>query len=148
MPNPKPAHEPVRQSVHVDCPVEEAFRLFTENFSEWWPLARYSVHPEEAETCVLEPWPGGRIFERTRSGEEIDWGSVAESDAPHRLTFDWHPGRTSATPETVELDFRVEADGTRITVTHHHWEVSGIAVSAVLENSFTRFVAERMLVFA
>ena len=37
MGNEKETHEPIRQSVHVECPVEDAFRLFTEAFAEWWP---------------------------------------------------------------------------------------------------------------
>jgi hypothetical protein len=76
MSKPKGQHEPIRQSVHVDCPVEDAFRLFTEGFADWWPLALYSITGDEAETCVIEPWAGGRVLERNRSGEEHEWGSV------------------------------------------------------------------------
>ena len=61
---------PIRQSVHVDCPIEDAFRLFTEGFGEWWPLASYSITGQDAAGCDLEPWAGGRLFERTRSGED------------------------------------------------------------------------------
>jgi hypothetical protein len=67
-------HVPIQQSVRVECPIEDAFRLFTEGFAEWWPLASYSMTGEEAEECAIEPWAGGRVFERTRSGEEREWG--------------------------------------------------------------------------
>ncbi len=56
-------HAPIRQSVHVDCPVEEAFRLFTGQFGEWWPLAQYTESAEEAEHCAIEPWVGGRVYD-------------------------------------------------------------------------------------
>jgi len=67
MPRTKGRLEPIRQSVHVDLPIEDAFRLFTGSFGEWWPLAAHSE---------IEPWEGGRAFERTASGEELDWGRV------------------------------------------------------------------------
>ena len=48
-------HTPIRQSVHIDCPIEDAFRLFTEGFAEWWPLSSHSVAGEESESCTIEP---------------------------------------------------------------------------------------------
>ena len=70
----KPKHEPIRQSVRVDCPIEEAFRLFTEGFAEWWPLASYSIAGEEAESCAHGALGGRKsvgthpIRRRTRVG--------------------------------------------------------------------------------
>src|SRR5579871_6625336 len=116
-------HAPIRQSVHVDCPVEEAFRLFTEGIWEWWPLARYSESGEEAEHCAVEPWVGGRVFERTRSGEEREWGSVTVWDPPGRVEFTWQ-----GKDQSVSVEFDVEADGTRVTLTHTGWQLSEAAV--------------------
>jgi len=123
-------HEPVRQSVHVDCPIEDAFRLFTERFGEWWP---------GVPACEMEPWPGGRVFERTRSGEERDCGSVLECDPPEHLRFSYGPRGT------VDVEFCVVADGTRVTVIHTGWEASA-APSCALR--FSSFVARQMLVCA
>lgn len=103
--------EPIRQSVRVDCPIDDAFRLFTERLAEWWPLA---------ENCMIEPWVGGRVFERTRSGEERDWGSVIAWDAPQHLEISWDRG------QTVDVEFMVEADGTRVTLLHTGWEAAGV----------------------
>jgi hypothetical protein len=147
---------PVRRSVHVDCPVEEAFRLFTQRFGEWWPLASYSEAGPNAESCEMEPWVGGRVFERTRSGEEWDWGSVIRWDPPTRVEFAWSPGRRGQDRETVNVEFCPEADGTRVTVTHRGWHLSGVAVSAahttaglslveLLLASFVAFAVEQMV---
>lgn len=128
----------------MDCPVDDAFRLFTKSFGEWWPLAAHS-NSADAETCVLEPWPGGRIFERSRSGEEQDWGTVLECDPPGHLRFVWDPGGTGESSQTVEVEFSQEADdGTRINLTHAGWQSAGVAVCAC--QAFSAFAAEQMLV--
>ena len=129
-------HEPIRQSVHVECPIEDAFRLFTEGFAEWWPLAAYSMTGQEAEACDMEPWVGGRVFERTRSGKEQEWGSVVAWDSPTRLTFTWRPGAR------VDVQFQAEADGTRVTLIHTGWERAGVETCAL---SFAKFVCEQMV---
>lgn len=121
-------YEAVRQSIYVDCPVEDAFRLFTEGFGKWWPLAPYSEAGEDAETCEIEPWRGGRIFERTRSGKEREWGAVTTWNPPGRLEFTWNPGGPRDERQTVAVEFQVEADGTRVTLTHRGWQLAGVAV--------------------
>jgi len=132
-------HAPIRQSVHVDCPVEDAFRLFTERFGEWWPLASYSTAGEDAESCTIEPWEGGKVLERTRSGEEREWGTVLHWDPPRRVEFTWHPGTSIDRDQSVEVEFSVEADGTRVTLTHSGWHLAGIATC------FAGFVSQQML---
>jgi uncharacterized protein YndB with AHSA1/START domain len=149
-------HAPIRQSVHVDCPIEDAFLLFTERFAEWWPLASYSISGEEAEKCAIEPWVGGRVFERTRSGEELEWGSVIAFDPPERLEFTWHPDGQGDRSQTVDVQFQVEADGTRVTLIHTGWDVPGVMACAlhadyteswpaILRICFAEFISERML---
>ncbi|MBZ5610685.1 MAG: SRPBCC domain-containing protein [Acidobacteriia bacterium] len=146
MPEAERKHAPIRQSVRVDCPIEDAFRLFTERLAEWWPLAQYSIAGEEAENCVIEPWPGGRVFERSRSGEERDWGSVTAWDPPEHVQFTWNPGAPADRDQTVDVEFCVEADGTRVTLTHSGWDQAGVEVCACSAQSFSSFVAEQMLV--
>jgi len=138
---------PIEQSVHVDCPVEDAFRLFTERFAEWWPLASHSTAGEEAESCAIEPWEGGRIFERTRSGEEHEWGTVLAWEPPSRVQFSWHPGRHSNPGETVDVEFSVEADGTRVTLIHSGWHLAGVeaCVSRPDLRSFARFACQMLV---
>jgi Activator of Hsp90 ATPase homolog 1-like protein len=159
MPQPRKKCEPIRESVRVDCPIEDAFRLFTEEFSAWWPLALYSITGEKAETCTIEPGVGGRVFERTRSGEEHEWGSVTGWDPPERVTFTWNPGGPDDGGQTVDVEFKVEADGTRVTVIHSGWETTGVAVCALqmggaqmwsilLHQCLCEFAADQMLATA
>jgi uncharacterized protein YndB with AHSA1/START domain len=132
-------HPPIRQSVHVDCPPEDAFRLFTEGFAEWWPLRSCSVGEEY---CAIEPWVGGRIFERTLRGDEHDWGTVTVWDPPGRIEFTWDPGGRREEKETVTVDFDVEGKGTRVTLTHRNWHWSGVETCA---SHFARFVSEQLV---
>jgi uncharacterized protein YndB with AHSA1/START domain len=159
MPQTEGKQNPVRQSVRVDCSPEEAFRLFTEAFGEWWPLGLHSVTGGDAEICVIEPWPGGRIFERTRSGEEHDWGCVTRCDPPARLSFTCDPGGIGSASQAVDVEFSPDSDGTRVTVIHTGWDAAGIAVCglqadsramwlALLDGHFSRFVAGQMLVLS
>jgi len=150
-------HAPIRQSLRVDCPIEEAFRLFTEGFAEWWPLASHSIAGEEAENCAIEPWVGGRVFERTRAGEEREWGFVTAWDPPRQVKFTWHPGERRDDRQTVDIEFCVEADGTRVTLTHGGWDLAGGQAcalradytaewSVILKICFSEFVSEQMVV--
>ncbi len=117
-------NEPIVHSVWIDCPTDDAFHLFAERFAEWWPLEAHSINRDDAEHCAIEPWVGGRIFERTADGDEEEWGSITRWDPPGRLEFTWHPGRREDRGETVEVEFQVEADGTRVTLTHRGWDRS------------------------
>lgn len=162
MAEPKQNHQPVQRSVHVDCPIEDAFRFFTEHFSEWWPLATHSLSPEGAEACEIEPWVGGRLFERARSGEEREWGTVTVWEPETRIAFAWHPFAWDQNDErrqgqTVEIVFRTDAIGTEVILTHSGWETSGVQTCAsarvtdplsVIGASFARFVRDQILVMA
>jgi hypothetical protein len=103
-------HEPIQQSVRVDCPIDDAFRLFTENTAEWWP-----------------------------SAEQLDRESVIAWDPPHHVAFVWHED------QTVDVEFRVEGDGTRVTLTHHGWYMDG---SPTCLSRFAEFAAAQACVMA
>lgn len=112
--------DPIQQSVHVDCPVKDAFRLFTEDFGKWWPLAE--------ETCEIEPGLGGRVLERSESGAEHEWGTVTLWNPPDTLEFTWHPGGARDDCQRVSVAFEQEADGTKVTLTHRGWQFAGVTV--------------------
>jgi uncharacterized protein YndB with AHSA1/START domain len=111
--------EPVQQSVHVDCSPEEAFRLFTEFFSEWWPLA---------DNAQIEPWEGGQVL----GGKP---GTVTTWDPPHRLELTWNAQQN----ETVEAVFSRENDGTRVTLTHAGWQGAGIEICSLAASAISHF---------
>lgn len=120
--------EPIKQSIHVDCPPDHAFRLFTEGFGKWWPLALGSGSGKEEQTCEIEPWVGGRVVERSPGGLEREWGTVTVWNPPANLEFTWNPGGRKDERQTVSVEFHQEAEGARVTLTHCGWQLAGVAV--------------------
>jgi uncharacterized protein YndB with AHSA1/START domain len=112
----------IRKSIRVDCPPEDAFRVFTEGIGSWWPLASKSVGLEDAVGLVIEPQAGGRVYERVRSGDEHEWGEVIAWEPPRRLVFSWHPGRSADMGQEVEVRFSASGLATRVELEHRGWE--------------------------
>ena len=117
--------EPLRLSFTVACPPEHAFATWANRTSLWCP-AGHTVTGEQGLEIVLEPWVGGRIFERTTAGREEDWGEVVLWEPPRRLGYLWHlrADRTDATE--VEVAFTGQDDGsTRVDIEHRGWDRLG-----------------------
>jgi uncharacterized protein YndB with AHSA1/START domain len=124
----------IRKTVEVERSPEDAFRYFTAEIAGWWPLETHSVARENAETCVFEGREGGRIFERTREGQEIRWGTVIVYEPPRRLVYTWHPGRSEETAQEVEMHFRATENRTRVEVEHRGWERYGEGAAEAIES--------------
>jgi uncharacterized protein YndB with AHSA1/START domain len=117
--------DPLRITFAVACRPEQAFEIWTERTNAWWP-ASHTVSAQPGVEVVIEPGIGGRIFERTQSGQEHDWGQVTGWDPPRRISYRWHlrQDRTDATE--VEITFAGDdAAGTVISIVHHGWDALG-----------------------
>lgn len=119
---------PILMSITVPLPVAQAFDLFTARIAHWWPLADHSLSTDRAALCTIEPFAGGRVYERSVDGEEHDWGRVLVFDPPHRIATTWHPGGGPATE--VEVRFTPADDGTYVELEHRGWEVFGAEAEA------------------
>jgi uncharacterized protein YndB with AHSA1/START domain len=115
----------VEKSVTVSVPVERAFEVFTAEIGTWWPLRTHAVDTERSETVVMEGRVGGRLYERTPSGEEHVWGTLVDWEPPNRIVYSWHPGRGEETAQEVEITFTPQGDGTRVDIRHYGWEKLG-----------------------
>ena len=114
---------PVICSVTVRRPPEDAFRIFTERIADWWPLATHSVYLDTSASVAVEPGVGGRIVERSVSGEESSWGEILVWEPPQRLAYTWHPGYGPDDRVTeVELRFSAVDGATRVDLEHRGWE--------------------------
>jgi uncharacterized protein YndB with AHSA1/START domain len=117
--------EPLRLSFEVGCPAPHAFDVWTNKIARWWP-ADHTVSGEDGLDVVLEGRPGGRIFERTAAGTEIDWGEVTVWEPPTRLVYLWHLRRDRADATEVEITFVEQgASKTRVDIEHRGWERLG-----------------------
>ncbi len=93
--------EPVQQSVHVDCPVEEAFELFTERIGEWWPV------PGEGELGTPAIWDPPHRVEftwKSHADETVDVVFSPEGDGT-RVTLTHHGWQKAAVMACVARSF-------------------------------------------
>lgn len=117
--------EPIRLAFKVACPADHAFDVWTDRISSWWP-ADHTVSGEPDAAVVLEPRPGGRIFERTSAGIEHEWGEVTVWEPPRRLVYLWHLARDRADATEVEVRFRAQDEATTLVeIEHRGWEALG-----------------------
>jgi uncharacterized protein YndB with AHSA1/START domain len=114
----------VRKSVSVGIPPAEAFALFTERKTEWWPYESHSASGEKPAEVVYEPRVGGRVYDRLNDGRENQWGTVLAWEPPHRVAIEWKVNPANPTTE-LEVRFTAEGSGTRVDLEHRGWERYG-----------------------
>lgn len=121
----------VRESMSVELPPDEAFRLFTEGIGQWWPLDEgFSHGGDRARAIFLEPRVGGRFYERFVDGDELQIGAVVECNPPHRIVFTWRsPGWLAETE--VEVRFRPDDHGTTVHLEHRGFDQLGAEGDAI-----------------
>jgi uncharacterized protein YndB with AHSA1/START domain len=124
---------PIQRSVTLNCTVERAFAVFTDEISSWWPLDTHSITAGSARTrgmaaasVVVEGRVGGRVYEIRPDGSEAHWAEVLVWEPPHRLVLAWKPNEMRAAPTEVEVTFTELDDGrTRLDLEHRAWERLG-----------------------
>jgi uncharacterized protein YndB with AHSA1/START domain len=117
----------VRCWVVVDASLEWTFDTFTRDARSWWPVEAFSsrpaVGPGATDGVQLEPWQGGRLVERSGTGERR-LGTVLVWDPPRRVVLEWE--RDAEVPPTeVEIVFAPEGEDTRVDLAHTGWEYGG-----------------------
>ncbi len=79
---------PITCRTHVKATPAQAFRLFTTHMKDWWPKGG-TIGTNPYIAIVVEPWAGGRWFERDADGTETQWGMVLQWEPPSRLLLGW-----------------------------------------------------------
>jgi uncharacterized protein YndB with AHSA1/START domain len=121
----------VSTDVHVDAPIEHAFRVFTEGIGTWWDPGHHIIEGEFAE-MIFEPRVGGNIVDRAVDGSECRWARVLAYDPPRRVCFswdittDWRLETDPAKTSEVDVTFTAESPGrTHVVLTHRHLDRHG-----------------------
>jgi len=113
---------PVRKSVTVARTPTDAFRIFTEQLADWWPLETHSLDPEHVTGARITPEVGGAIVELRDDGSAVSWGTVRVWEPPRRFVMSW----TVTEVETeVEITFTPDGEDTLVEVVHRGWEAYG-----------------------
>jgi uncharacterized protein YndB with AHSA1/START domain len=119
----------VRKVVHVAAKPERAFDVFTKQMSSWWPLVSHHIGKADAVAAVVEPFVGGRWFERGVDGSECDWGRVLVWEPGKRvmlaweLTAEWQHDRAIQTE--VDVTFVPDPGGCIVTLEHRKLSAYG-----------------------
>jgi len=121
--------EPLNLDFELRCGAEHAFEVWTSRTSLWWPLS-HSVSGADGLLVIIQPWVGGRIFERTPDGIEHEWGEVTLWEPPVRLRYIWHLRRDRADATDVLIEFSPKGeDRCRVSIEHSGWERLGEAAT-------------------
>jgi uncharacterized protein YndB with AHSA1/START domain len=116
--------EPLELEFDVACSPQHAFDTWARDTAGWWP-ASHSVSTDPGLVVTLEPRVGGRIFERTPSGDEHDWGEVTVWEPPERLAYLWHLRQDRDDATQVEITFTGSERRTTVRIVHSGWERLG-----------------------
>jgi hypothetical protein len=119
-----------RIEITVEAGQAHAFRVFTEQFATWWPLASHHIGAQPAATAVMEPRVGGRWFEEAADGTVCLWGKVRVWEPPARLVLVWQINAdwTYDPSFETEIEVRFIADAvgrTRVELEHRGLEAFG-----------------------
>lgn len=121
--------DPIVKTVTVPLAPPEAFDLFTDGITRWWPLVTHSIGGDKAVSVTFEAGVGGRIFETADDGTEWMWGEVVEWEPPERVVFSWNPNPGRAAFSEVEVTFsnvdQGEEPRTELRLEHRRWENLG-----------------------
>ena len=121
--------DPIVKTVDVACDPDQAFDVFVNQTSSWWPLDGHAVSAGQGEAALavtIEPRVGGAVFETMFDGTRTDWGKVLEFVTGRKLAMTWHPGNNADAPTRVDVAFeRLGKGATRVTLTHSGWEAWG-----------------------
>ncbi|MDG1530477.1 MAG: SRPBCC domain-containing protein [Paracoccaceae bacterium] len=106
------------------------------DLNAWWPKDKHSVSAmggEIAREVKFDAKQGGEIIEVMHDGTETLWGSAREFSPHSKLSLAWHIGKSADEASFVDVTFEAAGDMTKVTLTHHGWEVFGDSAAAMRE---------------
>jgi hypothetical protein len=113
-----------RVSVTVPAPSAEAFRIYAERRLEWQPPGHQTV--PEPESVTMEPWVGGRFFERSADGTEAVRGTIVEWAPSERIGPGWRLTADDEDASVIVVEFRPTGqDSTEVVFTYTQLERHG-----------------------
>lgn len=105
----------IEKSVILPLEVADAFDLFTEKISLWWPAERRHTQDSGSQIFLLA---SGRFYERSGDGRETELGHVRSWIRPRLILLDFFVATGPERPTEVEIVFSPHRDGAKVNVTH------------------------------
>jgi Activator of Hsp90 ATPase homolog 1-like protein len=116
----------INKTIRVDASPETAFDTFTRQMGSWWPAASHSIFEEQVAEIVFDERTGGRVYERSTTGEEADWADVLAWEPHSRFVLRWRVNPERG-PTEVEVRFEGDDGGTLVHLEHRGWDEIGDA---------------------
>ena len=91
--------DPITKTLTVPLSSERAFKLFTEEMSDWWLLESHSLSAQDgtpASLVTVTSEKGGPVTETKPVGSTAKWGTVTVYDPGRAFGMTWHVGRPEA----------------------------------------------------
>lgn len=132
------ATAPIELERRIECPRLHAFEVFSARTANWWPR-RLSRSGAREFTVALEPWVGGRVYERTSEGDELEWAEVTEWASPRRIGFRWHLHGPREEGTDVEVRFTYEDGSTTVGLTERGFARAGPGREELRERSLAEW---------
>ncbi len=107
----------VEKSITVQCSLEHAFRVFTDQIHIWWP-ASHRMSRDARSSMILEPREGGALYSVDPEGGRKSFGNIRCWEPPNRLVFSWALGAGEKLETEVEIRFHRQAHATRVDLVH------------------------------
>lgn len=114
--------EPLIVEIDVETTPDHAFDVWTAQLGRWWPPSHTLSGTKD---LVIEPFPGGRIYETASDGTEHDWGEVVSWEPPARVRCLWHLFFERSEATDLEVTFAETASGTRVVIRQTGFERLG-----------------------
>ncbi|MEL7116651.1 MAG: SRPBCC domain-containing protein [Pseudomonadota bacterium] len=120
--------DPIIKELTVPLTPERAFRLFTEEMSDWWPLDTHSLSASDGDVARAVKVPdhvGAQVEETKPDGSRVPWGRVTEYDPGAAFGMSWHVGQAEDMASHVRVTFTEAPNGTQVRLIHDVWETMG-----------------------
>jgi len=132
---------PVRKSIVVAATPLRAFEVFTSGMDRWWPKT-HSIGSSPLKSCLIEPFVGGRWYNRCEDGSEVTVGHVRVWQPGERLVVSWEisaqwkPEPRVQLASEVEIRFVPDGEaGTRVEIEHRDFERMGAQPGETMRNA-------------
>lgn len=118
--------EPIVIEYDLPLGTVDAFSCYTQCIGDWWP-AGFTAHGEDGlDAIVIEPYAGGRVYERGNDGATYDWGVVRAYDAGVGLVHSFHLAQDKQHPTEVAVCFIDAPGGCRMRLEHRGWRPENV----------------------
>ncbi len=126
--------DPIELERTIACPRLHAFEVFSARTDNWWPR-ELSRSGSTRFTVGVEPWAGGRVYERTVEGDELEWAELTAWDQPRRIGLRWHLHGPRERATTVEVSFSGEGESTGVRLVESGFAATGPGREQLRERS-------------